>query len=276
MKPYHLDITVTIPVFNQLDYTARCVESLNRAGVADSQIVIVNNASTDGTREFLASRPQIRAIHNPKNLGCGAAWNQGARMSNSAWTVVSNNDVLFAPSAFSELIRFAEDRCADVASPAMCEGELDYDFPSHAGNFLRTMSSATRWNVASGSCFMVNRRVFEKIGFFDDDPKLGGYEDDEFFRRSRRAGFRLAITGRAFYHHFGGITQGSIKAALNRPEASLGDRTYYRKKTGQTWSKRKAVQLKHAVRVFWWKNTERLRHGHTLHEKRFGGKWHYY
>ena len=46
--------------------------------------------------------------------------------------------------------------------------------------------------------FMVHRRVFDAAVFFDKDPKLGGYEDDEFFRRVRRAGFRLAITGRAF------------------------------------------------------------------------------
>jgi GT2 family glycosyltransferase len=268
-------ICITIPVFNQLHYTRQCVESLNQGGIADAQIIIVNNASTDGTAEFLTSRPQIQAIHNPKNLGCGAAWTQGAQASKSTWTVISNNDVLFAPDTFSELIHFAEDRRADVASPAMCEGEADYDFPAYAANFMRTMAAVVRWNIASGSCFMVHRRVFEKIGFFDDDPKLGGYEDDEFFRRARRAGFRLAITGRAYYHHFGSATQKSIKASLNQPSASLGDRTYYRKKTGQTWVKRKTTQLKHAARSFWWKNAEQLRYGHTLHEKRIGGKWYY-
>lgn len=274
-EPDNLDITVTIPVFNQLHYTTQCLESLKHAGIADSQIVIVNNASTDGTAEFLASRPAISTIHNSQNRGCAYAWNQGAKASISTWIVISNNDVLFAPGTFSELIKFAEDNHADIASPAMCEGEADYDFQSYAGNFMRTMSAVTRWNVASGCCFMVHRRVFEKIGFFDDDPKLGGYEDDEFFRRSRSAGFRLAITGCAYYHHFGGTTQKSIKASLNQPNMSLGDRTYYRKKTGQTWGKRKATQLKHAVRVFWWKNTERLRYGRTLHEKRVGGEWHY-
>jgi len=276
MKPCPLDITVTIPVLNELHYTVQCVESLNGAGIADSQMVIVNNASTDGTREFLASRPQIRAIHNAENLGCGTAWTQGATASSSAWTMVSNNDVLFAPDTFSALIGFAEDQHADVVSPAMCEGEADYDFQAYARHFVRTMAPAIRWTVAWGSCFMVHRRVFDAIGFFDGDPKLGGYEDDEFFRRSRGAGFGLAITGRAFLHHFGGVTQRSIKAERGRPEASLGDRSYYRKKTGQTWSKRKLTQLRNAVRACWWKNSERWRYGHTLHEKRFDGKWHYY
>ncbi len=268
-------VTIVIPVFNQLHYTRQCLENLNQASIADDQIVIVNNASTDGTAAFLASRPTLRAIHNATNRGCAFAWNQGSKASTTTWTVVSNNDVLFAPDTFSELIHFAEENQADIASPAMCEGTADYDFPSYAASFMQTMSEVTRWGVASGSCFMVHRRVFEKIGFFDDDPKLGGYEDDEYFRRSRAAGLRLAISGRSFYHHFGGTTQKSIKASMNQPNMSLGDRTYYRKKTGQTWGKRKIAQIKHAVRISWWRNTEQLRHRHTLHEKRIAGEWHY-
>lgn len=45
------DIAIVIPVFNQLHYTRQCVESLNHADIADAQITIVNNGSTDGTRE---------------------------------------------------------------------------------------------------------------------------------------------------------------------------------------------------------------------------------
>ena len=274
-QPKNLDLAITIPVFNELAYTVQCLESLQRAGIADAQIIMVNNGSTDGTAEFLATRPQLCVIHNPKNLGCGTAWSQGSQVAQAVWTVVSNNDVLFAPATLPELIRFAGERGADIASPAMCEGDADYDFLPYAENFMRVMAGVTRWGVASGSCFMIHRRVFDKIGFFDCDPKLGGYEDDEYFRRSRKAGFRLAITGRSYYHHFGGTTQKSIKAGLNQPNMSLGDRAYYRKKTGQTWGKRKWNQVRHALRVNWWKHSEQLRFGHTLHEKRIAGKWIY-
>lgn len=266
--------TIVIPVFNQLHYTQACVDSLNRAGVMDAQIIIVNNGSTDGTREFLAAHPAICAIHNEKNLGCGTAWTQGAQASKSIWTVISNNDVLFAPDTLSGLIRFAEAHHADIASPATCEGEADYDFPAYAASFMRTMSAVVRWNVASGSCFMVHRRVFESIGYFRSFG-LGGYEDDDYFRRARQAGFRLAITGRAYCHHFGGTTQKSIKASLNQPEMYLADRTDYRRKTGLTWSRRKWGQVTRLVKGNWWKISERLRYGRTLHETRIVGKWGY-
>ena len=266
------NISLVIPVFNQLHYTRQCLDSLNRAGVADGQIIIVNNASTDGTAEFLANRPQIRTINNPENRGCGFAWTQGAKLSGMTWTIVMNNDVLVPPGCIEGLISFAEEKNFDIVSPAMCEGEVDYDFPAHAADFMRRLKDAQRRNVAHGVCFMVHRRVFESIGYFDSDPKLGGYEDDEYFRRSRGAGFRLAMTGRAFLHHFGSITQKSIQAKSGRPHKSLGDRAYYRRKTGQTWPRRKIHQVKQTVRGAWWKRSELMRFGRTLLEKRLGGR----
>jgi N-acetylglucosaminyl-diphospho-decaprenol L-rhamnosyltransferase len=268
-----IDVSFAIAVFNQLAYTKNCVESLNRAGVSDSQIIIINNASTDGTAEFLAARPEIRAIHNAENRGCGFAWTQGAKISGTTWTVVMNNDVLVPPDCIEGLISFAEEKKCDIVSPAMCEGEADYDFASHAADFMRRMKGVYRRNVAHGVCFMVQRRVFDAIGYFDSDPKLGGYEDDEYFRRARGAGFQLAMTGRAFLHHFGSITQKDIQARSSQKRKSLGDRAYYRRKTGQTWIKRKLHQIKQGVRDPWRRRSEFRRFGHTLLEIRGGGTW---
>lgn len=267
-----MDVSIVIPVFNQLAYTRQCLESLGRAGVADGQIIVVNNASTDGTASFLARRPEIRTIHNPENRGCGFAWTQGAQLSDTTWTVVMNNDVLVPPGCLEGLISFAEGEKFDIVSPAMCEGEADYDFPTHAADFMRRLKDTYRGDVAHGVCFMVHRRVFEAIGYFDSDPKLGGYEDDEYFRRARGARLRLAMTGRAFLHHFGSITQKSIQAKNGPKRKSLGDRDYYRRKTGQTWLKRKIHQARQIVRGARWKRAELKNHGRTLWEKRADGR----
>ena len=265
-----MDINFTSAVFNQLVYTKGCVESLNRAGISDSQIIIVNNASTDDTVKFLVGRPEIRTIHNTENRGCGFAWTQGAKISGTPWTVVMNNDVLVPPGSIEGLISFAEEKKIDIVSPAMCEGKADYDLTAHATDFMRRMNDVYRRNVAHGVCFMVHQRVFDAIGYFDSDPKLGGYEDDEYFRRARGAGLRLAMTGRAFLHHFGSITQKSIQAKSSQPRKSLGDRAYYRRKTGQTWIKRKVNQIRQGVRDVWWRHSEFRRFGHTLLEIRGG------
>jgi len=266
-----MDYCVVVPVFNQLSYTVGCLESLNTAGIPDSQIIVVDNGSTDGTDQFLAARSELRVIRNPQNRGCGFAWNQGAQASSALWTVVLNNDVLIAPGWIEGLIGFAEEEQIDVVSPAMCEGEHNYDLPKHAEVFIRRMSKVRRPGIASGVCFMVHRRVFNAVGFFDDDPLLGGYEDDEFFRRARQAGFRLAVTGRAFLHHFGSVTQKSIQAGRDPAKRSLGDRTYYRKKYGLTWFKRHRQRLRQDILLASWRLRERWCFGHTLRSQRAGG-----
>jgi N-acetylglucosaminyl-diphospho-decaprenol L-rhamnosyltransferase len=271
-----MDVSIVIPVYNQLAYTRQCLESLGRAGVADSRIILVNNASSDGTTEFLAARPELRTIHNSENRGCGFAWTQGAKLSEAIWTIVMNNDVLVPPGCIEGLISFATEKNFDIVSPAMCEGEADYNVTTHAADFMRRLKDAYRSDVAHGVCFLVHRRVFDAIGYFDSDPKLGGYEDDEYFRRARGAGFRIAITGRAFLHHFGSITQKSIQAKSGQKRKSLGDREYYRRKTGQTWARRKTHQIKHAIRTAYWKRSELKQFGRTLWEKRAGGRSEFY
>jgi N-acetylglucosaminyl-diphospho-decaprenol L-rhamnosyltransferase len=269
------DIAIVIPVFNQLHYTRQCVESLNRAGIADSQIIIINNGSTDGTREFLEAQPSLRTIHNEVNRGCGGAWSQGSQLAQATWTVLLNNDVLVPLDFFPGLKNFAVENKMDVVSPAMCEGEGDYDWQTYAAEFTQKMCGVRRNRIAHGVCFMVHRRVFETIGYFDDDMKLGGYEDDEFFRRARRAGFQLATTGAAFLHHFGMVTQKSMKSEQVMAKV-LARRAYYRKKSGQTWLSRKFIQQRDRFRGWRWRTTEKKSFGHTLKERRVAGNWEFY
>lgn len=269
------DLAVVIPVFNQLHFTRQCLETLNHAGVADAQIIVVNNGSTDGTREFLDARPALRKIHNEINRGCGGGWTQGSRAANATWTVVLNNDVLVPPGFFENLKNVAVKKNVDVASPAMCEGDCDYDWQNYAADFMQIMSGVQRNRIAHGVCFMVHRRVFETIGYFDEDLRLGGYEDDEFFRRARRAGFRLATTGAAFLHHFGSVTQKSMKSEQMIAKV-LERRAYYRKKSGQTWLSRKITHVRNDIRGKWWRDREKKRYGHTLKERRLAGRWEFY
>ena len=269
------DIAVVIPVFNQLHYTRQCLETLNRAGFAHAQIIVVNNGSNDGTKEFLDARPGLRTIHNEINRGCGGGWTQGSKAANATWTVVLNNDVLVPSGCFENLKKFAIANNVDVASPAMCEGDSDYDWQAHAVAFTEKMRTVQRRRVASGVCFMVHRRVFETIGYFDDDLKLGGYEDDEFFRRARRAGLRLATTGAAFLHHFGSVTQKSMKSEQVMARV-LERRAYYRKKSGQDWFSRKLTQQRNTIRGKWWRASEKKKFGHTLLERRRAGRWEFY
>jgi N-acetylglucosaminyl-diphospho-decaprenol L-rhamnosyltransferase len=196
--------------------------------------------------------------------------------STAAWTAILNNDIIVAPGFREGLVGFGEEAGCDIVSPAKGDGELDYPFPEFAAAFLEKMGSVCRFGLAYGSCFMVHRRVFDAVGLFDTQVGLAGNEDEDFFRRARAAGFRLGVTGRAFLHHFGSVTQRSVKAGMGLPNsAQLSDKAYYHRKHRLTWYQRRWERLSTKIRTFLWRRREQRRFGLTLNMRRHGGQWQY-
>jgi GT2 family glycosyltransferase len=264
-----MNATIVIPVHNQLHFTRQCLESLNAAGYPDTMIVVVDNASTDGTAEYLAARPNLRVIQNQENRACAAAWNQGFQASRTNWTLFLNNDVVVPRGWLEALLAFAEQDDAQIVSPAMAEGELDYNLQTYADDFMARMKDVVRRGTAFGAAFVVARAVFSAIGGFDEKFTRGGNEDDDFFWRARNAGFRLAVTGSSYFHHFGNMTQKVVVAVRGSHRAeTIG---YFRAKWKTGWIQRRWQQMRRRVIEFWWAKTERLRYGHTLREQRIGG-----
>ncbi len=134
------------------------------------------------------------------------------------------------------------------------------------------MKRVARHGVANGICFMVRNTVFESVGFFDENFRIGQFEDTDFFLRARRAGFKLATTGCSFIHHFGSITQNSIrKDKAERPYESE-NRAYFRRKWKLNSPKRLIARMQTKTAHNIARLNEQLRHGHSLNEKWIGGK----
>lgn len=269
-----MNVDIVIPVFNQLHYTKKCIEGVLQTVKVDGRIIIVDNGSTDGTAEYLASIPGIEVIDNKYNLGVAVAWNQGVRAGEAEWVVLLNNDVILTEAWLEGLIGFATDERIDVVSPAIREGECNYDIAEYSRSFVRLMGNVARRGIAEGICFMVHRRVFEAIGLFDEKFRIGQFEDTDFFRRANAAGFKLGITGLSFIHHFGSVTQKAF-GKLDKSYANE-NRTYFRKKWNLTRWKRFWQRRKAKFRELFWRTSERLHYGHSLKEKWINGKLHYY
>lgn len=263
---------VVIPVLNMVEYTIGCLDGLRRHGEGVSMVVVVDNGSTDGTAEELSRRRDVTVLRNPENLGCAAAWNQGVRATGSEWVAILNNDVILTPGWLPGLLDFAEEEGVDIVSPAIREGEANYDVEAYAREFVRGMGGVARRGAADGICFLVRRRVFDAIGHFDENFRIGQFEDADFFRRAREAGFRMATTGRSFIHHFGSMTQDSLRRSRTARPYEAENREYYRKKWGLTGGRRGVERARRKSREFLWRWSERLLHGHTLKERWVGGR----
>jgi len=264
------DYTITFATLNCLDYTRTCLDSLWQAGVPEERVVVVDNASRDGTVDYLRASGLPHVVFNRENLSCGAAWNQGILARQSEWTIVMNNDLVVTEGFAQGLIDFALRRGLLMASPAMVEGELDYDFKGFAREASRKMGQASRLGSSHAVCMCIHWSAFMRAGFFRAEPRLLGFEDAVFFNALRAQGVAHGTTGSVWLHHFGSVTQEHMKLARGIASSDVLVKVNDRKVLNQSWLERKLLRhrLKREQRT--WREQELLAHGMTLHGLRRG------
>src|SRR6202790_4126623 len=97
-------VSVTIVTYNTRQFIEPCLESVLRQG-HPVEVVVVDNASMDGTRGILARyEDRIRVIYNNRNVGFAAAQNQAIAASASDWVLVLNPDVVLLPGFVGQLV----------------------------------------------------------------------------------------------------------------------------------------------------------------------------
>jgi GT2 family glycosyltransferase len=257
-------VSLVIPVYNQLLHTMQCLESILRLPDKAGEIIVVDNASTDGTPEYLNGLG-VTVIRNASNLGCAKAWNQGVQAGKGDVIGILSNDIIVTSGWLPALLRFMEESGHGIVSPAMREGPLDYELDSYAAAFTAACRMATRPGLL-GPCMLIERDVFDKIGLFDERFINGGCEDVDFLWRAQKAEITAGVTGSAFVHHFAMITQNTVKRTESKayPTQNLA---HFRSKWGRTvrgnWFQRRWASVKER----WIERYEHFRYGHTLQER---------
>ena len=269
--------TIVIPVLNKLKYTKQCLDDLFTTVDKFTEIIVIDNASDDGTREFLSSLDGISTIFNQINKGCAASWNQGVKSSSSdsSWVIILNNDVRLPKDWLNNLIDAAIDYETDIISPGMREGEHNYNISEYALKYTEKMQGAFRDWTPSGVCFAVNASVFDKVGLFDENFQVGQYEDADFFRRCKNYKLNMGITGRSFIHHFGSSTQNLVSKKVNLDYGKI-NQAYYRQKWNIGFLRRHFERYNMQAKLKYWSTLEYYKYNHSLIEKFNDGKIFYY
>lgn len=217
-------VSIIIPVYNALAYTKACLETLfcQRHGV-DFEVIVINNASTDGTKlwldEFKKAWPKLRVIHNKSNRGFAPAVNQGLLLALGRYLVILNNDTLPASGWLEALVKAAENEPAyGILSPLtnyVGEGPQQAEEAKHLSvseveNFaLRIKENdliVQEPRRLVFFCVLIKREVVDLIGLLDEGYIRGNFEDDDYCFRAVVAGFKLGIVQNAFVYHHGSAT----------------------------------------------------------------------
>src|SRR5262245_16782146 len=98
---------VICPVRNNLHLTRKAVKSFRDQDIGDVDILVIDNASTDGTSYWCATQRDILTIYNDPPRSVAASWNQGLKWAfkmGAEYALVVNNDVELLPRTYSELV----------------------------------------------------------------------------------------------------------------------------------------------------------------------------
>ncbi|HEY9766130.1 MAG TPA: glycosyltransferase, partial [Chroococcales cyanobacterium] len=217
-------ISVVVLTRDQLEYTKKCADSLFRHTKLPFELIFVDNASEDGTIEYLRAlareRSNVKLILNEENLGFPAGCNQGIAASAGDRVVLLNNDAVVGELWLEGLIQAAAGAGVGIVGPrtnyingSQMFSPVPYDAKSLAGfeGFAGQWREEHRGRVREehrviGFCLLINRKVIERIGGLDESYGSGNLEDDDYCMRALIAGFRVLVAEEVFVHHFGHAT----------------------------------------------------------------------
>ena len=228
-------ISIILLGFNLLAFTKLCVESVLMNSDAPFELILVDNGSVDGTREYfqdLAARDaRVKAVLNSRNLGFARGCNQGIALATGGYVLFLNNDTIVPRGWLSRLLAHFKARPAvgavgtisnRVSGPQELPSVPMANHPDALpeilafGDEVAARASGQGFELARlvGYCLMVRRDVLDRIGGFDPCFGIGNFEDDDLCLRIRTVGFRTWVAQDVYVHHFGSRTFASLGTAV--------------------------------------------------------------
>lgn len=257
-----MDISIIIVTYNTKQITSNCIESIfSKTTGVSFEVILIDNASTDGSKDFFEKDSRITYIYSNTNLGFGKANNLGYTKATGKYIFLLNSDTILVNNAIFEMYQYMEGAPKSVG----CIGAVLLDSNEQiAGGYAKKLPTLN-WifqenmlftipkfsaiynpykkrlknilkdkypleaDFISGADMFIRRETIENSGLFDPDFFLY-YEETEMLYRFHKNGYKSMVIDTPKIIHLEGGSQ--TKAfSLKRLNLNLTSRYLYAKKT---------------------------------------------
>lgn len=211
------DVSVIVPIYNQVSTTLECLASIARTQTALSyEVIVADDASSDGSTEILSGISNVKLVIQPSNVGFLLNCNNAAQHARGRWIVFLNNDAQVSIGWLDALVRVCSLANVGAVGPRMVypNGVLQ-----EAGVRVKKDGAvemiglgddpdSPRWSYVrevdyvSGACLLLERSLFMELGGFSELLAPAYCEDLELCLRIRQRGLKVMYTPEAeIVHH---------------------------------------------------------------------------
>lgn len=242
MNKNDFSISVIIPHYNGEDILRNCLSSLYLSTKIDLEVILVDNASTDGSISMVKKEfPDVKIVPLPENLGFAGGCNAGIKAASAPYVLILNNDTVHKGGWIDNLIgRIESCRTIAVVQPKLLSyqnekyfdysgaagGEMDiFCFPFTRGRIFENVEKDNgqydnipkRIFWASGTAFLAKRELLIEAGLFDESF-FAHMEEIDLQWRLQLMGYKIVMEPKAVIQHRSGYTLGAespLKKYLN-------------------------------------------------------------
>lgn len=203
---------IIIPVWNELDATRECIDSiLKHTGDYPYRLIIIDNASDSKTSYYLNSLKNVNGLNvllvlNKENQGFVKAVNQGIKISEMPYLCIMNNDTI-ATDGWLKKMAAVMDEYPDIGllNPS---SNTSGQFPgtgesidSYALSLEHFKTEIQELYTCRGFCMLLRREVVENIGLLDEIYHLGYFDDTDYCKKAQAKGYRTARAKASYVYH---------------------------------------------------------------------------
>lgn len=236
-------VSIVMAVKDNLEWTRKGIESIRSHTKVPYELIVVDNGSSRETVEYLEEAADT-LIRNDENRGCAGAWNQGILAAKRSHVCIVNNDIEVPTGWLERLLDLLNTTDYVMVSPAIREGEFDYDLDQYNREFASRLGNRVFPSEYRGVVLLSSRELYDRVGLFDEAYRIGKYEDEDMFMRIRENGLDVVTTSSVLVHHYGSKTVNSEKRSsfdFERHNRSLFLRKWRRK---YFWRKARKMRIR--------------------------------